>query len=109
MTPQGANYVLATCRGDHEKPERSKEVSPLRTLPFPDVWGEWGLFSREIVAPEGTRYLDLVFRIDGNCGELKLKNVVLVPIQGKEKLTLRLSYQGFLGPCLHLVTGPSLL
>jgi len=91
----GANYVLVTCRGEQELPDRSKEVSGLKTLPFADVWGDCGLFSQEIVAPAGTRYLDLVFRIDG-AGELKLKNVALVPVPKPEKLTLRLSPQGFL-------------
>ncbi len=91
----GENYVLVSCRGEHDNPDRSKEISSLETLRFADTWGEWGLFSQEIVAPAGTRYLNLVCRIDG-VGELKLKNVVLVPVQKREKLTLRLSPHGFL-------------
>ena len=101
---QGANYVLATCRGEHEKPERSEAIGSLKTLPFADEWGEWGLFSQEIVAPAGTRYLDLIFRIDG-AGELLLKNVVLAPVKKQEKLTLRLSPQGFLDRIFTLSQG----
>lgn len=92
---QGSNYVLAICRGEHEQPGRGEEVSPLKSLPFADVWGEWGFFSREIIAPPGTRDLDLIFRIDG-AGEFLLKNVVLTPVKKQEKITLRLSPQGFL-------------
>jgi hypothetical protein len=91
----GNNYMLAVFRGEHENPLRGKETASARTFPFADVWGEWGLFSQEIVVPADTKYLYIIFRTD-DVGELKFKDPVLAPVQKSEKLTIRLSPQGFL-------------
>ena len=92
----GNNWVLVSCRGEHKNPAKAKEIKALKQTRFEDFWGEeWGLFSQELVVPAETKYLNIVFRIDG-VGELKLKEPALVPVQKSAKLTLRLTPHGFL-------------
>ncbi|MFA6721535.1 MAG: hypothetical protein WCR92_09000, partial [Candidatus Cloacimonadaceae bacterium] len=91
----GNNVVLALFKGEAENPLKAKDLPGMLSLGFNDLVGDWGLFSQEIVAPAGTQYLSLIFRIDG-VGSLRMRNVRLLPVEKREKLTLKLSPQGFL-------------
>ena len=91
----GNNMVLVLFKGASGDPWRTAAMPGMLTLGFNDLVGDWGLFSQEIVVPAGAQYLSLIFRIDG-VGTMKMRNVRLQQVQKQEKLTLKLSPQGFL-------------